>query len=425
MRSALVPLAALLLASGCKKPAPPPDPERPPAAESAPVEPDAPPRCAPIGEPFVIGDGKPSAVDGGDDLLPFAAEVGEGTAFGGGFAVGAIWERAGATVAAVVTLGDDGRGGKIIELGTMHGDVDPPSVAANGKTIVAGLLGPEPNGRTLRLAKVENGAVTWGASLAQKSDESQAFDLALGEARGVAAWDEDGEKGGTIQLSTFDLANPSHATPARKVSGAGVDAESPRLAKRPGGFWLAYVGRSGGDDDADAHYQAETIGHRWLEIVPLDANGSPTGPARAITAKDGHVIAYDVQSADDGGALVTFRDDDTPSGSSGGQVYRVAVHPSAVEEPAVLADDRVGAGVPTLLGRWVGITDAADVTRLAPLAPSGELAAPLRREPAVGAGEPLAAAGDVLFVARPAGKVVRLLAVRCAESGPPLNPPAP
>lgn len=416
MTRAFAPIALLLLASACKRPTPPPDLERPAEAESAVAEVETPPRCAAIGEPFVIGVGAALEADGGDELLPFAAEVGQGAAFADGFAVGAIWQRGGGTVAAVVTLGADGRGGKVTELGTMHGDVDPPSVVAKGETLVVGSLGSAPNGRALRLAKIDRGSVTWGGSIAQKNDESQAFDLALGDARGIAAWDEDGANGGTIELATFDLANLSRVTPARKVSAGGVDAESPRLVKRPGGFWLSYVGRSGGEDDPSVRYPAETIGHRWLEIVPLDANGSPTGPPRAVSAKDGHVIAYDVQSADDGGALLVFRDDDTPSGSSGGQLYRVAVHPSAVSGPEVLTDDRAGAGAPVLLGRWVGITDAADAPRLAPLAASSELAAPFAREPAIGTGEPLAAAQDVLLVARPAGKVVRLLAVKCPFS---------
>ena len=103
----------------CKKPAPEPSPEAPllsnAPAEVAKVE--IAPRCTPASSdpPFVLGPantGRPTAAadagDLGEPVLPFAAEVGDGVAFAGGFAVGAIYEADHGQAMSVVTLGHDG-----------------------------------------------------------------------------------------------------------------------------------------------------------------------------------------------------------------------------------------------------------------------------------------------------------------------------
>jgi len=316
MRRALLSLTLGLAMTACKKTPPaPPAPEsldEPAASAAAPAH-EEPPRCVPISSdaPFVLGPndtGRPTSAEGGtglDDTLPFAAEVGDGVAWSGGFAVGAIHEGEQSLAMSVVTLGADGRGAKVISLGTAHGDVEPPRLATRGALLVVGVLQPEPNGRSLRLAKIEDGNVTWGATVHERSGESQAFDIALGEKKGIVVWDEDGPTSGVIQVSTFDASTATNATPPRAISPASVDAESPRLVVRPGGYWLAYIARSGGGDvDTDARYIAEEIGFRWIEVVPLDANGSPIGSSRSITAKDGHVMVFDIAAAPDGAGLL-------------------------------------------------------------------------------------------------------------------------
>jgi hypothetical protein len=275
------------------------------------------------------------------------------------------------------------------------------------------VLEPDANGRSLRLARIANGTVTWGSTIHEQSGESQAFDIALGEKKGIVVWDEDGPTASAIQVSTFDAANLSNATPPRAISRPSADAESPQLATRDGGYWLAYIARSGGTPSPEAGYVAEEIGFRWVEIVMLDANGSPAGVARAATPKDGHVMVFDLASAPDGGALLVYRSDDTPTGAAGGEVMRVLVHAANIDPPAVLAKEDVGAGVPNVLPGWIAVLDAADVTRLAPLGRLGELAAPLNAEPDIGAGEPIAASGGRLLVARPTGQAVKLAVLDC------------
>lgn len=424
---ATAPLLGLLFALaplGCKRAAPPPSPEIPaPAASTSAV--GERPRCVEEPGGTTLGDG-PAAPDGGepDELLPFAAEVGEAVPWRDGFAVGAIAEEGRRATAQVVLLDAQAKLVRAVSLGAAHGDVDPPRVAARGDRLVVAMVEPQPNGRALRLGSVGDDGVAWGASVRSPRDESEAYDVALGERRGVLAWDEDGPRGGVVQLVTFDPAAPSTATHPRPVSPAKSDVEQPRLVVRPGGFWLAWVARRA---DAEAEpsgeganrYRAEEIGFRWVEVVPLDELGSPMGAPRAVGPTDGHAIAFDLAPGEEGGALVVWRDDDTPSGSSGGRVLRSAVRLGSIDPPEPLGDEQVGSGAPVLLPGWIALADAAETTRLAPVSPRGELRAPLAAEPAVGLGEPIAGNADRLLVARPAGRRVRLLTIRCGAPSPP------
>jgi len=168
----VLPLAIGLLLGACKKPAPPPTPEEelapPPKAAAPAPKAEALHRCAPLSSepPFVLGPADtgrtpalkviPAGSEPGQlDSLPFAAEVGEGVAWSDGFAVGAIHESEAAHSMSVVTLDRTGHGAKVMPLGTAHGDIEPPRVTARGATLLAGMLSPGINGRSLRLAKIE------------------------------------------------------------------------------------------------------------------------------------------------------------------------------------------------------------------------------------------------------------------------------
>jgi hypothetical protein len=224
-----------------------------------------------------------------------------------------------------------------------------------------------------------------------------------------------------IQASTFDAANASGATIPRTISPPGVDAESPRLAARPGGYWLAYVARRAGAD-SDAGYEADPVGFRWLEVLPLDAQGSPTGAARAVTSRDAHVIAFDMAPLEDGSALVVWRDNDTPLESAAGPVMRTVVRAGSIEQPSVLVASESGAGAPSLLPGWAALSDAADTTRLAPVGRAGEITGSWSAEPDIGSGEPIAVGPEGILVARPAGRSVKLPVLRCTRDAPTASP---
>jgi hypothetical protein len=347
--------------------------------------------------------------------LPFGAEVGEAVALASGFAVGAIHAENGAPMMSVVEIGPDGRGGKVISLGAARGDVEPPRLAVRGALLIAGVLEPERDGRAIRLAAIDSDHVTWGARVHETKDESQVFDLAIGDTRGIVVWDEDAANGGAVRMSTFDAANPSATTPPRTISPDQSDAEAPRLVARPGGFWLGYLARraESEDEDAEARFQAEAIGFRWVELIALDENGSPVGPARAVTPKDGHVMLFDMAPGPDNSAIIAWRDDDAPGGATGGPVMRVIVRPSSIDEPSVLVEDVSRAGAPNLVGSWLAIADAAGPTLLGPISNTGALTGPLVVEPDLGSGEPLATSANTLLVARPMDRTVTLAVVRC------------
>jgi hypothetical protein len=449
--SRALPLAIGLLLASCKKPAPAPMPEEAAELPTAPLaaasggspanaagapKADGPHRCSPrSAEPaFVLGPNdtgraplvkatppgsEPTTVEN----LPFAAEVGEGVAYGEGFAVGAIHESDSSHSMSVVTLDRTGHGAKVLPLGNAHGDVEPPRVAARGSSLIAGVLTPGINGRMLRLAKIEGGTVAWGATIPQKSDESQAFDIGVGEKRGIAVWDEDGPTTGVIQASTFDATNATGASMPRPISPPGVDAESPRLAARPGGgYWLAYIARRAGTENPEAGYEADPVGFRWVEVIPLDPQGSPTGTARAAMSKEAHVMVFDIASLEDGNALVVWRDNDTPLESAAGPVMRAVVRSSSVEPPQVLVASENGGGAPSLLAGWIVVTDAADTTRLAPMGRGGELQGAWSTEPEIGSGEPIAVGPEGLLVARPAGRAVKLAVLRCTSDSTAASP---
>src|SRR5437660_101000 len=88
MRRVLVPLTFAMSLVACKKSTPPPDPEAVVQPTASPKS-NAPPRCAPVSAqpPFVLGPGDTGRAphsngdageSGRDDILPFAAEVGDG-----------------------------------------------------------------------------------------------------------------------------------------------------------------------------------------------------------------------------------------------------------------------------------------------------------------------------------------------------------
>jgi hypothetical protein len=85
-----------------------------------------------------------------------------------------------------------------------------------------------------------------------------------------------------------------------------------------------------------------------------------------------------------------------------------------------VAVDEVGAGAPNVLPGWIAVLSSAELTRLAPIGRFGELAAPLVIEPDIGAGEPIAGAGNKLLVARPSGRAVKLIVLECRPDVSPL-----
>lgn len=407
-------LAGIVGLPGCcnTDPLPPEAESDLPAASAAPP----PARCKMLGREEVVGQKSNNPADL-DKVLPFATEVGQGVAFESGFAVGALHQQGAGTASIVVTTNRDGTVWKTLPTGTSHGDAEAPRVFARGNTLGAAVLEPSGASRTLRIARIDRSQVLWGAEFLQGHDESLAYDVVIGNTRGVAVWDDvpKDREVSAIHLATFDPKTFEKPSPGKVMTLPGTDAEMPRVIERPGGFWLFWLARrpGAGSGADDTRYRAEDIAYRWLEAVPLDDSGALSGTPTKLGPTDGHVLAYDVTSMEDDSVVVMWRDDDTPSGSAGGQLYRVRVRLGGVDGPDRIDEEHVGVGTPNVMRGWFAIADAMRPTRLAPLNPDGSLGDKLMSEELFGAGEPVANHGNDLLVSRPDGVAVRLFLARC------------
>ncbi|HVY49810.1 MAG TPA: hypothetical protein VHB21_28140, partial [Minicystis sp.] len=345
-------------------------------------------------------------------------------------------------VAWIATVGADASSGKLVRLARLRGDLPPPVVAGAGASVVATMLQPNAGGRAIKIAKVTGDAIAWGPEFSEGNDESMALDVATSGARAAVAWDDmsEGGKHTAVMLASFDVASLAGVTPPRAVSRAKSDADTPRLVARPGGFWLGYVA-SGDADEAPAKAKkkhaakkpkdddenseevdtdvpaGEAIQHRWVELVPLDESAGPTSAPRAVTPKDGNVLAFDLKLGAGGAALVVYRDDDTPTGSGGGRLAAALVKPDGAVLPRPYKEDVAGVGAPVILPGWLAVSALNGRTYLGALDEEGDLKEPLEAEPAFGNGEPLAAKDGLLLVAKPEGKAMRLFPVKCSLPG--------
>ena len=457
---------ALVAFSACKR-RPPPDlgaPAEPSVSTAAPTP--APVRCSePLpGVSFSVGERTPAAVDGGDTddddgtddpSLPFAIEIGSEVADRDGFAVALLSSKAGSTKAIVAFLDADAKKGRSVELGKLHGDPDPPELAALDGDVVALMHDTDAGGELLRLVAFRRGPeqidVVLGAEIAESRDESRVAHLELGPERGVVVWDEWNrtDKHGVIRSSTFARKDVSNVTRPRTLSAAADDAEAPRIAKRPGGFWAAWISgpakakpKLGPSAKPKASIPAAApsgeppdvalveLGQRALTIVPLDANGVPVAEPKSVTGKDSHVLGFDLEPGRDGVALLAWRDDDTAPGAEQRSVHLAPVKPDGGVDKNVLYDESVGAGVPSLLvdatpkdrdapGVWLALDSVSDATRIGALGPSGALLDVLGSEPVIRSGDPLLIAGGRWLVAKSRGLASELFVVVCRPGAPP------
>ncbi len=391
-----------------------------PAASDAPTVPSRPSRCQRVvgSPPISVGEVESRP----DEVLPFAVEIGQALGYSGGFVAGGLLPAEhGQPIAAAVLVDPEGRAATTVRMGTAFGDTQPPRFALRGDQLVAGLVTSAGDSRRLKLGKIANKSVSWGASFEQGRDESLAFDLALGEHHGVVVWDDDAQHPdrGVVRLALFSPDTLAAESTATTVTLPQTDADTPRLLARPGGFWLFWIAHRPDNTPPSDQQIVEELGFRWVEAVPLDERGIALGLPRRVTSASGHVVAYDVALLADGSVLLVFRDSDAPSGSPGGSVSRVTVRLDGVTEPTLLSDENLGAGAPAILDHWLVVDDLIAETRLAPLDPSGALVGTLASEPAFGTGEPIAARADSILLLVPRGTGIRLSLLRCGSEPTP------
>ncbi|MFP6685644.1 MAG: hypothetical protein VB934_13065, partial [Polyangiaceae bacterium] len=211
----------------------------------------------------------------------------------------------------------------------------------------------------------------------------------------------------------------------RVLSAPGIDAEMPRMVERAGGYWLAYVARGrveeepvrGGQAGAKptGRYAAEAIEPSRIEIIHLDEEARPQGEARAVTPLGGHVLAYDLKAVADDGLLIAWRDDDTPSGSGGGELNVLRIDLSGVGERQLVVRDDIGAGVPQLVGSWLAYANRRDELRLAHLDDRGLVGDSPAGPSLFPRAQWLVGRGDDILLAHPRGTGVEFSLLRCRQ----------
>jgi hypothetical protein len=397
-------------------------------------------RCLPAGGAaahFLLGPGSgPTAEEDEAVDLPFAPEIGGATAIDDAFAVGVLEPRGKSTNAALLVLGGALPAGKKVDLGAVHGDVVAPHAVASGHALLVAVPDGAPHGTLLRLARIDEplGAarITWGAELLEGNDESDAFAVEAGEQSTLVAWDDWDAKAGhgvvhAVVLAPGDVAKPS---PTLVLSGEHDDAEAPEVVARPGGYWVAWIANAKRAPDRKERREqqdpAETseleMGPRYVVLAPFDGAGKPAGSPAVPTPKDGHVTGFDLASARDGGALLTWRDDRASPGTAGGTVRLALVRPDGSIEPRVITDEDVGPGAPSFVvdaappagvHAWLGVADDADALRLVALDTDGRALDELAVEPGLGLATVLAARAGKVLVSRPAGKGLEVQVFGC------------
>lgn len=349
------------------KPPPAPEPSARPSAVAAPsaAPAQAPLGCQPAGkEPGLVVGNKapaPKVGDGDDDdaadlELPFATEVGSAVALSDAFAVGGLAARDGGTDAFVGFVPFDGKPGKTLVLGAVHGDAGPPLVAADGERVLVAVENSDASGKTLEIFaitrasdKPERGIEVTGVV----GDEGAAFAVS-GKSAVLVRGAGKGDKA-TLRATGLGVATPDKAGTSTDVPGTR-DAESPLVRARPGGFWLAWIAqgraRDAGAREADASAEETRIvdaSPRVLMLALLRADGSVEGSPRAVSAEAAHVVAFDAVTLADGALALAWREDDAAPGveTGGSELARVAPDGSIARGRA--ADEALSAGAPALL----------------------------------------------------------------------------
>jgi hypothetical protein len=378
-------------------------------------------RCQTSGVGFAIDDGR-----GMDDL-----EIGDAVATPAGFAVAVVHRTTAGRVAGIAMLPADATSMHLHDLGPILGDAPPPRVASRGADLIAVsyALSKRPDARELGVYAVSaSGDVRSTGTILEARDDALAFDVSST----LVVWDE-ARTGpaprGVIRVA--ELSPEGRPGPARDVSPPESDAEMPRVASSAGAgalvFWLARKPEAVTPVDASAASEVtgEARAYSWLEVVAVDAHGSPLGAARRLTALSGHVSAYDVQPLPRAGArpdgpwvLVVARDDGEAVDGSGGALLRMRVRADGQDPPQAFATDGLGRGAPAFVDGsppWLSWVAPNEEGRLLSLDATGTPTQLPSAEPSLDDGRPLAwiEQGRRILAAMPGDSAAQLRVLSC------------
>lgn len=398
--------------------------------------------------------------------LPFSIEPGMGLELAGQFFATALRHEPHGSVALLARLGAGvGPEPQVIELARLADDVPPPRLAVDGADLLVAIEDTVGAARSpsasyrVRMARLPGANLSvpldWHDGPLASRDESNAFDFAAapraaGAPPGGAlfVWDDwpAGESHGRVYVQA--ASGDGSASLAAPVSSANVDAEEPRLAARPGGYWLAWLvdaasatGRArvydpgeteppgaaaalgaGAAPAVDRAVPARSApnGARGIEVIALDATGQPVGNVRRIRTENARVVGYDLTTNAAGHAWLVWRQDAPSAGAAGGRVLMAEVQSDGPHETLPLREEDVGSGEPSWLPGaagsslpWLTFPDQRDHTLLFPVDYPRPLAEPLALAIDLQGAAALAAAGGQVLFALPKGRALELFSAAC------------
>jgi hypothetical protein len=434
---------AALALGGCRGKATPPNKAAASASVAAaePPAPQAPARCRSVGtDPaLVIGKPEPRAegAEGDDDIvLPFASTVGEASAFEGGFAIGAVRTERGTSEAVLALVGHDAKPGRIVSLGRVFGDPEPPLVAARKDITVVAVPDGDANGTMLKLASLATGeAEPKRGSEISNVDPEAGFSLALGERNALVVFGIRGRAGVSLKALRFDPKDPGRVAEGHEVAGSG-GAEAVILTARSGGFFLVFAAEEptvvpdalkpkedagvDGGTDPDLVVAAPRV----LRVVALDADGRVVGGVRTLSAPGENVGGFDAAPLSDGALLIAYRREEPGTGLDQSDVSLTRVTLDGSTTSGRVEEAEPGFGVPRILvdvrekRSWLLARGAGDSALLGIFAPDGLSVDALLPDAGLRGAELFAVERGRFLTGRARGRAMELALVECQVAAP-------
>jgi hypothetical protein len=394
-----------------------------------------------------------ATVDSEDDIpLPFAAELGAVQASSNGFVLGALRARGHESHAAAMLVELNADHGKVIELGRVHGDPEPPTVAFRGNDLIAIVPDNDAGGGMLRVGIIEDpkgGArLTWGDDIVGVRREAGVGGVGLAGEQAFIVFVSERKGQASLSIARFDPKTGKRiGEPEQLATGTG-EAEMPRLIARKDGYWLGFLERENVEKPANlakvsdaSQRDTEVVlqgGAHTLKLMSLDANGRTPSRPIALTPARKYELLFDIAPLPNGEAIIAFRDDDTAPGAESGALSVVRVRPDGSKEPIALPGEKLEAGSPALLVDrdlktpvappvWLAATGERNATWFTAISNAAVPSGPLQADTLVRGAAFLSVHRGNILIGRSKGTAVDLSVIEC-NSTPlpaPLPPPEP
>ena len=428
-----------LVPAGCRSSAKSDAPAPKPSVASAPATPKASCREASGSAVVVLGSGEvPKELAQDDEQaeeFPFSVELGTARSGAGRFAVAGLENRRGATFAFAAFVAADGSG-QSVELLRVFGDAEPPALTASDEGFLVAAASSDAGGPTLRLMRVDPPFsardVRRGEEVTGLRRDASGFSLASAGQRALLSFGKLEKGAGRVAVAAVDAQRLALLGAPRSIELAeGLEAESPQLAVRQGGFYLAFIGRPqpgarppsapSSQPDSEDEVPVVEAGPSGLFLLPLDEAGASVGSARELSPPGAHVSTFELARWGDAQVLLVYREDPQGPGLERSSVEAVLAAPDGsitrrtwelgetTGLPTVLIDPAPPKAAPP---GWVVVHGESDV-RIGPLG-ADPLAAPaLVSELALRGSEPASLLGGQLLRARSRGVKIELDLVSC------------